>query len=141
MTAMLERIEASWQELLTAVDGIPDARLAEPGVTGDWSVKDILTHIAYWEGDLVQTAERTLAGETAVSDDTDVDLLNQRAYEDRRDWSVERVWDDLHRGHERMVTSIRACPSLTEDEVKVETWEHYEDHIASIRAWRARVGV
>ena len=141
----IERIEASWQDLMSAVEGIPDDRLAEPGVAGDWSVKDILTHIAFWEGNLVGSIERRMAGQPDDDDDDGSEeamhALNHREYENRKGWSLDRVWDDLRRGHERMLTSVRSFPSLTDDDVQGDTWGHYEEHANSIRAWRQQVGL
>ena len=48
---LLRRIAAAWQDLLAACDGLSDAALLEPGVTGTWSVKDIIAHVTVWEAE------------------------------------------------------------------------------------------
>jgi uncharacterized protein (TIGR03083 family) len=140
VSALDERIEAGWRELLAAVDGIPDDRLAEPGAADHWSVKDVLAHIAYWEDRLVERVERKLAG-LPEPQGGDFEADNQREHEARRDWALERVWDDLRRGHERLRATVHAAPQLTDDDVAEETWEHYDEHVRAIRAWRGQAGV
>ncbi|MEP7190540.1 MAG: maleylpyruvate isomerase N-terminal domain-containing protein, partial [Roseiflexaceae bacterium] len=41
-------------ELLTAISGLGEAVLDRKGVIGDWSVKNVLAHIAAWEAWVVQ---------------------------------------------------------------------------------------
>lgn len=141
MSDMVERIGASWRGLMEAIAGIPDARLAEPGVAGDWSVKDVLAHIAFWEDQLVEQIDRRMSGTPQPDDEGDVEVTNAREYEARRDWTVERVRDDLLRGHERMLTSLRAVPDIPAGDVEGDTWEHYDDHATDIRRWREQMGI
>ena len=41
---LLKRLDAAWAELNASYAGLSDSHLTEPGVLGDWSVKDILAH-------------------------------------------------------------------------------------------------
>jgi hypothetical protein len=40
---LLKRLDQAWVALKESYTGLPDAQLAEPGVTGDWAVKNELT--------------------------------------------------------------------------------------------------
>src|SRR6476469_4786786 len=40
-----------WEALLAQVD---PARMLEPGVEGDWSVRDILAHVVWYEREILQ---------------------------------------------------------------------------------------
>jgi len=46
---LLKRLEAAWTALKDSYTGLSDAQLLEPGVMGDWSVKDNLAHVTIWE--------------------------------------------------------------------------------------------
>ena len=49
-----------WNELLSRV---PDDLMLEPGVEGDWSVKDILAHVTWYEREMIGVLKaRALAG-------------------------------------------------------------------------------
>ena len=59
----IERVNSertSWDELLAQV---PDDRMPEPGVEGDWSTKDVLAHVTWYEREMVgMLKSRTLIG-------------------------------------------------------------------------------
>src|SRR5713226_3184308 len=46
---LLKRLETAWTALKESYTGLSDAQLLEPGVMGDWSVKEILAHLTIWE--------------------------------------------------------------------------------------------
>jgi hypothetical protein len=46
---LLKRLDMAWTALKESHAGLPDWRLMEPDVGGDWSVKDILAHVTTWE--------------------------------------------------------------------------------------------
>ncbi|MGH9174345.1 MAG: DinB family protein, partial [Vicinamibacterales bacterium] len=60
MSTAIERVETSWATLIEAIEGIPDARLTAAGAIGTWSVKDVLGHVAYWDGQAIGDVERAL---------------------------------------------------------------------------------
>lgn len=64
--ALLTRIGAAWMELTGVLDAIPEERQSESGVTGDWSVKDLVGHVAFWLGHHNSNAKRLLRGEPAA---------------------------------------------------------------------------
>jgi uncharacterized protein (TIGR03083 family) len=69
-----EVLEASWRELDEALAGLDEAAMVEPGVVEDWSVKDLLGHVAAWEQRAIGILERFNAGEqlgNGVSGGTD----------------------------------------------------------------------
>jgi len=41
---LLRKLDKAWTEFKESFAGLSDAQLTEPGVMGDWSVKDILAH-------------------------------------------------------------------------------------------------
>jgi hypothetical protein len=47
---LLKALDTAWAALKESYAGLSDSRLTMPGVTGDWSVKDILAHVTTWEG-------------------------------------------------------------------------------------------
>src|ERR1700686_1961081 len=41
----LQDEQAAWEAMLSAID---DAHMTEPGVAGEWSIKDIVVHLTGW---------------------------------------------------------------------------------------------
>ena len=142
MSDAIERVEASWAELMDAIEGLPEMRMSEPGVAGNWSVKDVLGHVAYWEGRAIGTVERALNGEPELDvNDASVDTINEGVHEERADWTVEQALGELHETHGRFMSALRQHPAIDPDLIEGDTFEHYDEHAADIRAWRDRVGV
>jgi hypothetical protein len=46
---LLQRLDTAWRAFEESYAGLSDAQLMKPGVTGDWSVRDILAHVSTWE--------------------------------------------------------------------------------------------
>ena len=46
---LLTAIEKERGALETLLETLPDEQMTDPGVVGDWSVKDVLAHLVEWE--------------------------------------------------------------------------------------------
>ena len=139
------RIEASWDAWLGTVRGIPEERLAEPGACGGWAIKDLIGHVAFWDADAIQDIGAYLGGMARPKED--VDALNARSAAAHAARGAEEVRAEMERTHAAVVALLTA---LAPDdpralaacrEIAVDTWEHYDEHAAQVRAWRQRVGL
>lgn len=141
--ALLARIEVSWSALMETLDGIPDDRLAEPGAVGEWSLKDLLGHIAFWDEVAVQDAERALAGQP--DDHDDYQTMNDADYLRRRDRALPEQRSAMHQAHAALIDYLDDIEGLDatalDVAIKGAAYEHYDEHVADIRAWRQRAGV
>jgi len=59
---LLKRLDTRWQELLASYAGLSETELGEPGVTGTWSVKDIVAHVTAWEAEALTHLPEILVG-------------------------------------------------------------------------------
>lgn len=141
--ALLARIEASWSALMDTLDGIPDGRLDDPGAVGEWSLKDVLGHIAFWDEVAVQAAERALA--SLPNDQDDYQAMNDADYLRRRDRSLPEQRSAMHQAHAALVDYLDDIAGLDatalDAAIKGAAYEHYDEHVVDIRAWRQRAGV
>jgi hypothetical protein len=141
MSNAVERVEASWTGLIAAIEGIAKERMSEPGVADDWSVKDILAHVAYWESGAIGDVERALTGERQPADDgLSVDAVNDGIHKERAGWTLAQTLDEFHGTHQRFMAALRQHPNIDPSAIEGDTFEHYDEHAADIRAWRERVG-
>ena len=46
---VLQRLDKAWTAFEESYAGLPDSQLMIPGVTGSWSVRDIIAHVTWWE--------------------------------------------------------------------------------------------
>jgi uncharacterized protein (TIGR03083 family) len=136
---LFQRIDTTWQDLQTALDGIPAERATEPGVAGEWSVKDLLGHITFWERNLV-TEVQNLGPDEAV-EAFDTDEINAREHERYKNRPLDELQAELRESHEALMQALQAVEDLDPNQVAGDTWDHYPEHATQIRDWRERVGV
>jgi hypothetical protein len=141
--ALLERIEEAWRELFAALDDIPEDRMSAPGVIGDWSLKDLFGHLAFWDEHAVAEIERALAD--LPREDNAWQEMNETDHAARRDHTLPEQRSAMHQAHAALVERLEAVAGIEaariDEAIRVDTYEHYRDHIADIRSWRQRAGV
>lgn len=146
---MERRLEESWSQIITLVDSLPDSEIEVPGVVGEWSVKDLLGHMAFWAqkaaGDLRLLSEgradqiETPGGEQALNE------WNEREYRRRKEMSPADVRAEWVASFEDARSVLQATPEeLLWQEVKgwpqavrfrEDTYVHYQEHGEHIRNW------
>jgi hypothetical protein len=152
----LRELEAGHAELLAAIEGLSEAELTEPGVTGTWSVRDILAHITAWEADLHRSLSRLRAGQRPRPpdiSDAEVDALNAEWHAQMAERRLDKVledWKGVRKQTLRRVGEVGEAelsergyyPGLggetLADYIKAETFEHDREHAGDIRGWRQR---
>src|SRR5258705_2843709 len=46
---LLKQLDKQWMAFKESYAGLSDSQMTAPGVTGNWSVKDIVAHVTWWE--------------------------------------------------------------------------------------------
>lgn len=139
MEEQVNRIDSSWEELMNLTRDLDDEQVQMHGVVGNWSTKDTLAHISFWEDRFSDVTEGKL--EQTIPEGQTIDGLNAEVAADRQDWSIEKVWQELERSHDRARQLVGTAPNLDERRVEILTWRHYDGHAEDIRAWRERVNI
>lgn len=153
---LLEALEDSHQEMLEMLEDVPDEALLAPGVVGDWSIKDILAHLTYWEGQIVTLlfqAQHGVPKPTTVhfSPGTEtVDEVNRRWYESGKDRPLEMIWQDWEGVRKQTVRRVSDFSDKDLNDPERFTWlggtplyqwilndsiEHEGEHADQIREW------
>ena len=138
---LLEKDDAAWAELRSLIDGLTPPQAAEPGYNGDWSVKDLIAHIACWFAETATMLERMRMG-TYVRERLDVDGLNERWLETWREQDPSTVRAELMAARARMLEEWDRLPEV-DDEARrwfsESTVEHYAEHLPRLREWSAQL--
>ncbi len=152
---VMRTARSNWEALLAEAG---EARLTEPGVEGDWSLKDIIAHITYfetWAADNVMAFRRGEPRPQSEYKGLEVDEENARIYERLRAKPLAQVLQESQVSFQRSIEAVQGLrdedlydPKFTRvpdadwtvfDLVEGDTFEHYNDHIKSVRAWLDRV--
>lgn len=153
-TELLENLEDERAEVVEMLEDLSDEHLLEKGVSGDWSIKDILIHLTHWEGQLITLLFQARQGvdkpSTAHFGKEKEDELNQRWYEAGKDRELERAWQDWIGVRKQ---TIRRVGEFSEQDlndpkrytwlkgkplsqwIASETYEHEEEHMDAVRDW------
>lgn len=154
---LLNWLQEEYQKWEVFLDQIGPARMDQPGVNGNWSMKDVVAHLTGWNRWLVarlQAAGRREAEPPPPwpADVQTEDEINAWIYESNRGRSVREVLDETRQVHQQLLAVIDSLP----DEVRIEpewhlVWlddqrfpageffDHFrDDHEPDVRAWLAR---
>ena len=143
---LLRRLDKAWKELEASYAGLSDAELMEPGVTGAWSVRDLIAHVTWWEEEALTHLPLICAGGKPPRYSVEyggIDAFNARMTELKRDLSLAEVLRQRDQTHARLVQLIER---VSEDQFTTETrfrrrlrldaYGHYPLHAEAIRRWR-----
>jgi hypothetical protein len=145
---VLKRLDKAWEELNQSYAGLSDSELLEPGVTGDWSVRDIIAHVTWWEEEALTHLPAILAGRRPPRYSTTyggIDAFNARMTEERSHLSLAAVLQQRDEVHRRLVALVESTPddqlageTRFRRRLRLDTYGHYPKHARAIRQWRQR---
>lgn len=143
-------------EFLKAIEGLSEDALVEPGVLGEWSVKDIMAHISMWEAELVKMLWELRQGNKPSRVDLvngkSVDQINEEWHQEQKDRPLERIFADFHAVRTQTIRQIQGFTDRELSEPRhypwlkghaLEAWiagdgfDHEAEHTAEIKSWRA----
>ena len=140
---ILKQIDERWAELKTQLADVPANRMGESGVVGPWSAKDVVGHITTWEQEAMDAISHYLRGRDSASLawKENIDGFNRQSVYNTRSKTLDDLTADLERTYEDLLAFLAGVPddALARDEVitriRMDTFDHYAEHTASIRQW------
>ncbi len=133
---LLQREDQAWSAFVDAFAAVPDDRRDDEGVVPGWSTKDLVWHCGYWAGWVGDALEKIGRGETL--EDQNWDAMNDAVIVEGRGMAWDEVIVQSEHNRERARAALLALATVTDaalEEFTGETFEHYEEHAAEIRAF------
>jgi hypothetical protein len=144
---LLARLDRAWTAFTDSYAGLSPSELQQPGVTGAWSVRDIIAHVTWWEAEALAHLPHIQRGGTPPRYSVrygGIDAFNALMTERKRRLPLAEVLRERDRTHGRLVALIERAPDdliTTETRwrhrLRLDTYGHYPKHAAAIRRWRA----
>ncbi|MBT3390427.1 MAG: ClbS/DfsB family four-helix bundle protein [Chloroflexi bacterium] len=151
---LLETIQQHWNELNELLAELSEEQMLDPTVQDNWSIKDILAHIATWEELATDRLTAGLSGTPAnypiMKSWDDINAYNTERYIVNQNRPLEKVLEEIHRIHEEYIAQIEKLdddfiagpmPFEWAKDTSVHTlisanahW-HYTEHIEAIEKW------
>ncbi len=149
-----------WEKLL---EQIGPTRMEQPGVNGEWSIKDLVAHLTGWQPRLISRIQAAQHNQPEPPPpwpahlQTD-DEINAWIYESNRGRSVREVLDESHHEFEQLRAVVEGLAEDVEIDIvhhggrayylvclgdqrlqPGEFFDHFhDDHEPDVRAWLAR---
>ena len=146
---LLKQLDKAWVAFNESYAGLSDVQLMRSGVTGAWSVRDILAHVSTWEEEALTHLPLILEGGTPPRYSVrygGIDAFNARMTEQKRSLSLSEVRAQLAATHGRLVVFIQSAPehqligaTRFRHRLRLDTYSHYPLHATAIRQWRQRI--
>lgn len=145
---VLDRVKTArsrWNNLLAQVD---DDLMLRPGSEGDWSAKDVLAHVMWYEREMVgMLKSRALIGSDLWA--LPLDERNAGVHEEIEDMSLEAVRAESESVFPTLIEQLEVLPDAAYgdsahfrhmpdewapwDVIAGNTFRHYPDHTESIQ--------
>lgn len=134
----LAEIERGHHELTELLDSIDAADLERPNTVGQWSGKDVLSHIAAWEIEGARViAARDAGSDETLIDESQYDAFNEEHAARTRDWTLDQVRAYFESVHIDFVNTCRMSPIVTPRFATGLSSHHYEEHMDQFRGMQA----
>jgi uncharacterized protein (TIGR03083 family) len=148
---ILEELSRTRAALLATIAGLDEQALERKGALGDWSIKNVLAHIAAWESWVVQALPPRLATGVTPPDlqarQVDEDASNAVEVAEREELTPSEQLMELERTREALLTYLRGLDAATWERrnlwnrwqgtlaeyLRMALVEHEEEHIAALR--------
>ncbi|MCS7251925.1 MAG: ClbS/DfsB family four-helix bundle protein [Thermoflexus sp.] len=153
--ALIRRIQEERERFLKAIEGLTPQEMSQEPVFGEWTVKDILAHLAVWQGRLITALFQLEQGrrpKDLTPSEMEINALNEHFFREQRDRPLERVLADFHGTYQQLLRRLERFseedlvqpgrfPGLSEplwSLIAAYTFEHDAEHRADIERWRER---
>jgi hypothetical protein len=143
---LLKRVDQAWQALLASYEGLSEPEMSRPGAVGDWSIKDIIAHVTWWEEEALTHLPVILEGSRPPRYSVKyggIDAFNALMHERKAGLSLAEALQARDETHSRLVKYLQAVPeeqfrheTRFRRRLRLDTYGHYRLHAEAIRSWR-----
>lgn len=141
------------ERLLASFAGLTEDEMMQPGVAGEWSVRDLLAHLASWDRETTATYRGMLRGERLPFLDLDeegIQAFNDKHYAQWKENSIDQSVSELQAAREEMLALLRNvdnsvlfAPAPGDEQADFSiaacipiSVNHDEEHAEMIEEWR-----
>lgn len=158
--AILDRLHDEYEAFTNVLDDLAVEQMIEPNVVGEWSIKDLVAHLVYWNRLPVQEIEAALNGvepstvvnrtDDDVTQPEQVNAINERVVEESYNDSVGDVMANFAHSYQLLLQTVNHLPDSAfeiggeierllgdtiEDTLNNNTYEHWAEHRTQVEAW------
>lgn len=140
-------------QLEAALSHVDEERMPLIILHGEWSVKDLIGHLGFWENSVVSLFNALRAGKTPEPF-PELDALNARVLSESRKQSLSEVRRQEKSAYQKVLSLIKDASDRElfdpahfpwtegrpfESFISDNTYGHYEEHLPELTAWLKRI--
>jgi hypothetical protein len=147
---LLRRLDEAWIAFKDSYAGLSESDVLEPGVTKDWSVRDIIAHVTTWEEEALKHLPAVLEGRRPPRYSVTyggIDAFNALMTTKKAGLSLTEIYCQQAEVHRRVIDAVVGTPDAQlaretryRRRLRLDTYGHYPKHTEAIRRWRALSG-
>jgi hypothetical protein len=153
---LLRRLEENRSQLRAALDGLTEDEISNLPAVGDWTIKDTVGHISYWEQRIHDFVTQTFTeGKPHKLTEADSNQdLNEREAAKRKKWSWTRVRAEFENTRQALIQRVNDLSAANlEFQIPSPWWNeerfitvarlinganiHCREHIEEIEKWKS----
>jgi len=112
---IIKRLGTERKRLEKCLSALSSQDMLLSSVVGEWSVKDVLAHLADWEAHMLIWVEAARSGDQVKSPDPgltwrQLDIFDERIYAVHRNQPLDNVLEYFHTTHNQFMVMVEAMP-------------------------------
>ena len=147
---ILARMAESRRALQAALDRAGPEVIQRPGSWGEWSLKDLLAHIVYWQTVAIDRLGKFADGRAdeiaRLSGDDEMNQVNENVYQSNRDRPLAEMMKLFTTTYQTLRTAVKSIPAevyarpvaegavSAADTVRGDGYGHDAEHLADVEA-------
>lgn len=154
---LLQCLQDGYTAFVALLNSLGEEQMTTPGVNGDWTVKDILVHIATWQRRMASRLEalarndETNPNQPAITTEEEMHGFNDATFAANQSRPLVQAWSDLRSSYQDVLQSTRLLNendlfnpqryawlegSALWENIAGNSFAHYEEHTLMITAWQ-----
>jgi hypothetical protein len=138
---VMAQIDAGWQNWLDAIADLDNAAMIEAGACGDWSVKDLAFHLAFWDEQAEFDAGYRFEHNGEAPPERDWQAMNEQDHANQRERPVSDALKVMTMTHISLLHTLEKFSNQDLSWAIADLKDHYDEHAAQVRAWRQTRGI
>ena len=152
---LVAKLAANRDELLRLFDGLTEDQLTTMPVVGEWTIKDAIGHVSYWEQVIHNHVRESYAEgrPRPMRDDEKNEVVNPRQIAKRKNWLWQRVRAEFENTRRALIERVESLSETELELVVPNPWwgetgfysvgamiesdaiGHAREHIEQIKKW------
>lgn len=153
---LLQRMQDDYTAFVALLTPLSEEQMTTPGVNGDWTIKDILVHLATWQKRMASRVEALAHNDEVnpnnpiIHTDEEMHAFNNATFAANQARPLDLVWSDFRSSYQHLLQNTRLLGendlfnphrytwlegSALWENIAGNSFAHYEEHTPMITEW------